>query len=127
MVLALLARLTAPPTQSLLTLQPTPSTVSFTVSTRPVPSTVAATLRCYVGLLARLVLGLSTLFAVWVRWRISRGQDANMLLWALGGPQTLSLLKTLGGIGWQYIGPGACVVLVLVLRRGYTGTSTLGL
>ena len=121
MVLALLARLTAPPTQTLRILSPTPSTVSFTVSTRPVPATLAAKLRYYVGLLTRLLLGLAALSALWVKWRVSHGLTTDILLYALGGPQTVALLKGVGGMKWSYIGGGAFVVLFAVLRRGYTG------
>lgn len=121
MVLALLARLTAPPTQTLRILSPTPSTVSFTVSTRPVPATLAAKLRYYVGLLTRLLLGLAALSALWVKWRISHGLTTDILLYTLGGPQTAALLKGVGRMKWSYIGGGAFVVLFAVLRRGYTG------
>ena len=121
MALALLARLTAPPTQTLRILSPTPSTVSFTVSTRPVPATLAAKLRYYVGLLTRLLLGLAALFALWVKWRVSHGLTTDILLYALGGPQTAALLKCVGRMKWSYIGGGAFVVLFAVLRRGYTG------
>lgn len=124
MVLVLLARLMAPPTQTLRTLQPTPSTVSFTVSTRPVPATVAAKLSYYVGLLTRLMLGACVLLLLWTKWRISYGQSTDTLLFLLGGPQTAALLKGVGGLWWGYVGPGAIMVLYLVLRRGYTGTFT---
>jgi phosphatidylinositol glycan class H protein len=120
MVLAVLARLTAPPTQNLRILSPTPSTVSFTVSTRPVPATLAAKLRYYVGLLTRLLLGSTALFALWVKWRVSHGLTTDILLYALGGPQTAALLKGVGGTKWSYIGGGTFVVLFAVLRRGYT-------
>jgi hypothetical protein len=121
MVLALLARLTAPPTQTLRILSPTPSTVS----TRPVPATLAAKLRYYVGLLTRLLLGLAALFALWVKWRLSHGLTTDILLYALGGPQTAALLKGVGRMKWSYVGGGAFVVLFAVLRRGYTGMGRL--
>lgn len=124
MVLPLLARLTSPPRQILHTLAPTPSTVSFTVSTRPIPTTLAAKLRHYVGLITRFLLGACTLLLLWLKWSLSYGasRSTESLLWLLGGPQTAALLKALGGIGWMHMGPGALVVLFLVLRRGYTGT-----
>jgi phosphatidylinositol glycan class H protein len=125
MVLPLLARLTAPPTQTLHILAPTPSTVSFTVSTRPVPTTLAAKLGYYVGLLARLLVGLCTLALLWVKWSLGHGssRSTEALLWVLGGPQTARLLKAVGGLAWVYAGPAAVVVLFVALRRGYTGTS----
>ncbi|KAF2997339.1 hypothetical protein E8E13_003295 [Curvularia kusanoi] len=123
MVLALLARLTAPPTQTLRILSPTPSTVSFTVSTRPVPATLAAKLRYYVGLLTRLLLGASAIFVLWLKWRVSYGLSMNILLYALGGPQTTALLQGIGRTSWPYVGGAAFVVLFAVLRRGYTEES----
>jgi phosphatidylinositol glycan class H protein len=124
MVLPLLARLTAPPTQTLHTLAPTPSTVSFTVSTRPVPTTLAAKLGHFIGLLTRVVVGVCTLALLWVKRSLSHASPhtTDALLWALGGPQTASLLKAVGGMGWMYMGPAALLVLFLVLRRGYTGS-----
>jgi phosphatidylinositol glycan class H protein len=124
MVLALLARLTAPPTQTLRTLQPTPSTVSFTVSTRPVPATLAAKLSYYVGLLTRLMLGACVLLFLWTKWCTSYSQSTDTLLFLLGGPRTAALLEGIGGLWWGYAGPGAITVLYLVLRRGYTGMFT---
>lgn len=121
MVLAVLARFTAPPTQTLRTLQPTPSTISFIVSTRPVPTTVAAKLRYHVGTLTRLVIGLCIALLLWTRYRISYGQRTDVLLWLLGGPQTTRLLSIVGGWAWPYMGAGATAVLYLILRRGYTG------
>ncbi|KZM18904.1 uncharacterized protein EKO05_0010379 [Ascochyta rabiei] len=123
MVLAVLARLTAPPAQTLRTLQPTPSTVSFTVSTRPTPATVAAKLRYYAGLLIRIVAGALALTTLWAKWRITHGRSTDILLWTLGGPQTAALLEAIGGLGWQFVAPGAMVVLFVVLRRGYTEES----
>lgn len=124
MVLPLLARLTAPPNQTLHTLAPTPSTVSFTVSTRPVPATLAAKLGHYVGLLTRLLVGLCILALLWVKWSLGYGssRSTEALLWVLGGPQTARLLKAVGGLAWVYAGPAAVAVLFVVLRRGYTGT-----
>jgi phosphatidylinositol glycan class H protein len=125
MVLPLLARLTAPPNQTLHILAPTPSTVSFTVSTCPVPTTLAAKLGHYVGILTRLLVGLCTLALLWIKWSLGYGStpSTEALLWVLGGPQTARLLKAVGGVAWVYAGPAAMVVLFVVLRRGYTGTS----
>lgn len=124
MVLPLLARLTAPPNQTLHTLAPTSSTVSFTVSTRPEPATLAAKLGHFVGLLARLLIGLCTLALLWVKWSLGYGssRSTEALLWVLGGPQTARLLKAVGGFAWVYAVPAAAAVLFVVLRRGYTGT-----
>ena len=125
MVLALLAGLMGPPTQVLRTLQPTSSTVSFTVSTRPVPLTVTARLRYYASILTRFLIGTCVLVVLWIRWSISYGESTNILLWIFGGPQTALLLKIVGAWGWHYIVPGALAMLFMVLRRGYTGSLPL--
>lgn len=125
MVLPLLARLTAPPTQTLHTLRPTPSTISLTVSTRPVRTTLAAKLVHYVAVLTRVLLGVSTLFVVWTKYQLSAGQTADISLWLLGGPTTTRFLRALGLAGWTYVVPGSLLVLFLVLRRGYTGLFSL--
>ncbi|KAF3032932.1 hypothetical protein E8E12_004633 [Didymella heteroderae] len=127
MVLPLLARLMAPPTQTLLTLAPTPSTVSFTVSTRAIPTTVAAKLGLYVGLVTRLLVGVCTLALLWVKWGLGYGssRSTEALLWVLGGPQTARLLKAVGGLAWVHVAPAAVVVLFLALRRGYTEESLI--
>lgn len=123
MVLTYVARLTAPPSQTLQILAPTPSTVSFTVSTRPVRATLAAKLGHYAGFLARALAGLCAIALLWVKWSLEYGSaySIEVLLWVLGGPRTASLLKAVGGFGWAYVGPAAAVVLWQVLRRGYTG------
>lgn len=125
MVLALLARLTAPPHQTLLTHAPTPSTVTYSVSTRPVPSTVAAKLLHYASILTRLLVGVLVLLTLWTRYRLTHGQSTNMLLYTLGGPRTATLLKALGSVGWGYTIATSLVLLFLVLWRGYTGPPPL--
>ncbi|OAL45586.1 hypothetical protein IQ07DRAFT_661668 [Pyrenochaeta sp. DS3sAY3a] len=52
-MLALLQRLTSPPTQTLRILQPTPSTVQYTVSTRSIPQTIPAILGHGLSILVR--------------------------------------------------------------------------
>jgi phosphatidylinositol glycan class H protein len=125
MVLALLARLTAPPLQNLTIRRPTPSTISFTVSTRPAPSSLTAWLGYYIGLLLRLVLCIAVLSLLWTKWRVSQGLGTDVLLWVFGGPLTLTILKSVGSVAWVYVAPGALIVLLLILRRGHTGTSAL--
>lgn len=121
MVLAVLARLTAPPTQSLETLAPTPSTVSFTVSTRRARASVAAKLRGCVALLTRVGVGACVLALLWTKWRVSYGLSTDVLLWVLGGPRAARLMQGVGAVGWGYAAAGAVAVGFGVLRRGYTG------
>jgi phosphatidylinositol glycan class H protein len=120
-MLRLIARLTSPPSQTLRTLKPTPSTVSFTVSTRPERKTVSAVLKHWIGVLVRILVGICVVFILWVKWRVSNVQSTDVLLWILGGPQAALMLQVAGRCQWTYLVPGALAVLFTVLRRGYTG------
>ncbi|KAF1931225.1 uncharacterized protein M421DRAFT_2741 [Didymella exigua CBS 183.55] len=126
MLLPLLARLTAPPTQTLHILAPTPSTVSFTASTRPRPTTLAAKLRHHVWLLTRILVGALTLALLWIKCRLGHTcSPPEALLRVLGDPQTARLLSAVGAVGWPYFAPAAAVVGFLVLRRAYTEESLM--
>lgn len=129
MLLPLLARLTAPPTQTLHTLAPTPSTISFTVSTRPVRTSLAARLSSYLGLLTRILLALCTALLVWGKYALSHdpARLSAALLWGFGGPLAARWVRALAGVGWLYFCIGAVVVGFVVLRRGYRGTLTLSI
>lgn len=122
MVLPLLARLTAPAPQTLHTHSPTPSTVSFTVSTRARRTTLAARLLTTLSVLLRLVLSTAALLSLWLKHRLSAGKPIDVLLWVLGGQWTTILLRALGGVGWLYLGVMVAGVLGWAVRRGYTGT-----
>jgi phosphatidylinositol glycan class H protein len=124
-MLPLIARLISPPSQTLRTLKPTPSTVSFTVSTRPERKTVPATLKHWIGILIRILVGVAVLLLLWVKWRVSNVQSTDVLLRVLGGRQTVLMLQIVGRCQWRYLVPGAAAVLFTVLRRGYTGSPIL--
>lgn len=120
-----LQELTAPPAQTLQTLQPTSTTASYTVSTRPVPRTISARLFRYISILLRVAVLLATLFLLWAKWRVSN----EKLLYV--ERQIMEVLKewqmdtVVEACQWRYIVPGALVTLFLVFRRNYTGTSPL--
>jgi hypothetical protein len=124
-MLPLIARLISPPSQTLRTLKPTPSTVSFTVSTRPERKTVPAVLKHWVGVLIRILVGAGVLLLLWVKWRVSSVQSTDVLLRVFGGPQTVLMLQFVGRCQWRFLVPGTLAVLFTVLRRGYTGSPAL--
>jgi phosphatidylinositol glycan class H protein len=117
-----LQRLSAPPAQILQTLQPTPFTVSYAVSTRPVPKTVFAQVTSYVSLLTRIIVGLSTTLLIWTVSGFQTAATEYYLLSTLGRLRTDQLLVLAGTCEWKYVVPGALVILLLVFRRNYTGT-----
>ena len=127
-MLQLLQRLTSPPTQRLTTLQPTPSTVGFTVSTRPVPKTLPALLQYYISILLRLLIGLCAVAVLFLKWKpeITR-QTLNAVLGAW--IEQYVAAEVVGCLRWRYVVPGVGLVWYGILRRGYTGQSpqTLGL
>lgn len=119
---AFLEDITAPPAQTLRTLQPTPSTVSYTVSTRPAQKKVIASLAHYAGLLFRVAVGLATVLFLWVKWSVTFEKSTSTLGWVLGDRYVAQLLQLGAVCQWRYLGPAAAFILFLVFRRNYTGT-----
>jgi phosphatidylinositol glycan class H protein len=123
---ALLQRLSAPPAQILRTVQPTSLTVSYTVSTHPIPETIAAKIAGCAGLLVRIFAGLSTAIFVGMATRVMPDQTTlDMLLYVLGHQRALQLLGYADRCPWRFMVPCALVVFFLVFRRNYTGMLTL--
>jgi phosphatidylinositol glycan class H protein len=121
---AFLDKLTSPPAQTLQILQPTSYTITYTVSTRPVPSTLPAKALWYIGILLRVLLGFTTLLALWAKWSITESQSIEYLRAVLGSTEKeAQLIKFIATCSWIYLAPCAAAVLFLVFRRGYTGTS----
>ncbi|KAF1848934.1 uncharacterized protein K460DRAFT_330384 [Cucurbitaria berberidis CBS 394.84] len=122
-MLALLQRLTSPPAQTLYTLQPTHSTIQYTVSTRPITQTIPAILGYIISVLVRVLLGLVTVLSLWTKWRTTLEQPTAPLLWILGSDREVRLFALAHSCQWRYLAPSAFVVLFLVFRRGYTEES----
>ncbi|KAF2186341.1 hypothetical protein K469DRAFT_707003 [Zopfia rhizophila CBS 207.26] len=122
-MLALLQRLTSPPAQTLTTLQPTPSSILFTVSTRPVPRTLPAHVLYYILILIRILVGTLSIVTLWAKWRVSQGKEPALLICAPGETTETWLVKLLETLQWKYLAPGALAVLWGVIRRGYTEES----
>jgi phosphatidylinositol glycan class H protein len=121
---ALLQRLLAPPVQVLRTLQPTSSTVSYTISTCSASNTIPAKIAVYTGLLIRILAGLSTALLLWIVARPSNSQIHDVLPYILGSHKTWQLFAFADTCQWTYLVPSAVVVFFLVFRRNYTGTSS---
>jgi hypothetical protein len=118
-----LSQLTSPPAQTLRILQPTSSTITYTVSSRPVPSTLPAKALLYIGILLRVLLGFATVIALRAKWMIKDAQSIDYLRAALGSTEKeAQLLKAISACPWVYLAPGVAGVLFLVFRRAYTGT-----
>jgi hypothetical protein len=122
-MLPLLQRLTSPPKQTLTVVQPTPSTVCFTVSTRSVPRTLSAQLRHHVGHVLRVVIGILALVVVFLKWETTAARPWLVNADA-GGSDEWVVYALLRELSWRYILPSVAIILYLVLRRGYTGTPT---
>lgn len=118
----LLARLTSPPTQTLHVLQPTSSTITYTVSTRSVPRTLPAFIAYYVGILIRISLGIASALLLWVKWHVTNDLSTVLLQEALGSEGEGQVVKMVEACQWRYLIPSTLVVLFLVFRRNYTGT-----
>lgn len=121
---SLLGRLTSPPAQTLRVLQPTPSTITYTVSTRSVPTTLPAHAAYYVGILFRILLGVASVLLLWIKWRTSNEVPMSCLRDALGseGGQLGGIIEALQ---WRYLIPSTLVITFLVLKRNYTGTLSM--
>ncbi|KAF1917721.1 GPI-GlcNAc transferase complex, PIG-H component-domain-containing protein [Ampelomyces quisqualis] len=117
----LLHRLSAPPVERLRVVQPTPYTVSYTVSTRSLPQTPLAYIASYVGLLLRMLMGISTVLLLWSRSAVDLERAQRILLRALGRLRANQLLALVNKCQWLYLAPCAMVAFVLVFRCNYTG------
>jgi phosphatidylinositol glycan class H protein len=118
---AFLQQFTASPAYTLRTLQPTSSTVSYNVSTRPSRKTLLADLSHFVGILFRIIVGLATVSLLYTKWRIAFEKPTAVLLWVIGSERTDVLLGFAEACQWRFLAPSAVALLFLVFRRNYTG------
>jgi hypothetical protein len=120
-MMGLIDRLNSPPVHTLQVIQPTSSTITYTVSTRPIPKTLAALVGYYGGICLRVILGVTSILLLWLKWRATQAQSLDVLLGALGHEAEGQLVKLTEACQWRYLIPSACVILFLVFRRNYTG------
>ena len=124
---SLVHRLNSPPAQTLHILQPTSSTITYTVSTRPVPKTLPARVNYYAEILVRVFFGLTSILALWAKWRVWNEQSVGYLTLILGCEGDGRIVKLLEVLQWRYLIPGSWLIVFLVFRRTYTGTLLLNL
>lgn len=118
---ALLQQLTSAPAQILQIVQPTPFTVTYTISTRPKPRTITAHIASLLGFLVRIVAGLSAALLLWTTSRVYHEKTDYILAHISGCFKTEHLLALVDRSQWLYTVPCALVVLMLVFKRNYTG------
>lgn len=113
------------PTCNLRTHRPTPTTVSYTVSTRAPLRTLTARLIHYLALFSRILIASCLLVLLWAKWRATYLQ--RFLQWiavedalrdsALGR----AFLGFAKGLNAVYLVPAALMGLYACSWRGYTG------
>lgn len=126
-MLQLLQRLTSPPEHTLTELRPTSSTVQYTVSTRTAPTTLPQWMKYYVFILLRIVVGISALLALALKWVDDSGYPPHAGPWkwicdTIFGAHQAWAMQIIKAMQWGYLIPCVLFVIYLVLRRGYTGT-----
>ncbi|KAF2634490.1 hypothetical protein P280DRAFT_474600 [Massarina eburnea CBS 473.64] len=121
-LITILTRLASPPPQTLHTHQPTSSTVTYTVTTRPALTGLCAKLGFYVGISARVVLGMVAVLVVCLKWCVSLGIGISVLgaFWGEGGERGMRrIMKLIEITDGTYIIPLAILVLFLACKRNY--------
>ncbi|KAH6870487.1 GPI-GlcNAc transferase complex, PIG-H component-domain-containing protein [Alternaria rosae] len=122
-MLTLIDRFNSPPAQTLQVLQPTSSTITYTVSTRSVPKTLPASVAYYAGILTRVLLGITSVLLLWIKWRVTQAQSLDLSLGVLSHEAERQLVKLAEACQWRYLVPSTLLILFLVLRRNYTEES----
>ncbi|KAF2260053.1 hypothetical protein CC78DRAFT_571458 [Lojkania enalia] len=117
----------APVPPTLTTFAPTPSTISFTVSTRPLSSTLPAKLSNRLSLVLKALLGILAIVALFTKYRLQTSKSTALLSFVLGCTLEHKLCAALRDVSWKYVLPSAVAVLYLVIHRGYTEESLLAL
>ena len=102
-------------------LQPTSSTIQYTVSTRSVPKTLSTTLGRYLSIVTRVLAGVCTVLLLWTKWRLTCENPTIVLQWIPDGAREARLLESIEAFQWNYLAPTTILVLYLIFRRGYTG------
>ena len=102
------------------TRRPSPTTVSFTVSTRS-PQGAGARILHHALLLLRFLTACEILLLVWYKW----ATFVSIPPWILSSiPGTAAALFA-RSLPARYLMPAALILLWILTKRGYTGTSGL--
>lgn len=117
---SLLHHLASPPAQTLHVLRPTPSTITYTVSTRFVPTTLPAHAAYYVEVIFRIAVGVASGLLLWMKWKTASGAPMLFLQNTLGS-EGGQLVRILEAFQWRYLIPSTLATMFLILKRNYTG------
>jgi hypothetical protein len=101
------------------TRRPSPTTVSFTVSTRS-PQRGPARILHHALLLLRFLTACETLLLLWYKYATSVGSIPPWISSSAPGAMAQSFARSLPA---RYLMPGALVCLWMLTKRGYTGMS----
>lgn len=112
---------------------PTSTTVSFTVSTRAPPDTIAAWTLQTLATIIRIAVSSAVLFVLWAKWFTSSTAESNGGLFDLINLQSLMLATPVGHqaqmvssmVEWRILAPIGAALLWVATRRGYTGALPL--
>ncbi|KAF2427288.1 hypothetical protein EJ08DRAFT_671737 [Tothia fuscella] len=116
-----------PPPSALRITRPTPTTISFTVSTRAPLETISARVLHYLSLALRVVIASAILFLLWTKWELlyPSVEGGGVPKWLVSSwPGKIATLMA-KGVMTRYLVPLAGGVLWLCARRGYTEESLL--
>ncbi|KAF2848421.1 hypothetical protein T440DRAFT_470279 [Plenodomus tracheiphilus IPT5] len=119
----ILKRFTSPSAQTLRTLQPTPSTIQYTVSTRTVADTIPAVLSHYFSIALRIIVGLATVLLAWAKCRTSFELPPTILQWTSNTAWEAHFLALAQRCHWRFLGPTSLFLLYLIFKRNYTEES----
>jgi len=114
------------PVCSLRVLRPTPTTVSFTVSTREPLDSIAARILHPAILLVRLLLVFEILIVLWVEWDLLFGPATSyqVPVWLTNSPVGWEATSLVTAVPGQYLVPVLLVCVWILIQRGYTGMLT---
>ncbi len=103
--------------------KPTPTTVSFTVSTRPPIQSFTAWTFHKILLASRIVLGLCTILTLWLKWRPPSVSAPSSVIQVLTERNVVAHATRWIGhqLPWRYLVPASLGCLAIILRRGYIG------
>lgn len=117
------------PTCNLTTHRPTPTTVSYTVSTRAPLRTFSARALHAVSVLVRILIASLILLVLWAKWRATFPNQWRGLLRVedilLDSSIGSSLVEVANGWKAIYLVPLSLLGLYICSRRGYTGSLPL--
>jgi len=111
------------PNCSLRKVRPTPTTVSFTVSTRTPRESIGSRVLHQAILLFRLCVVSQILLLLWLKWDTSFASTTYISIppWLINSPPARANTLLITAIPGHYLIPFAFLSLLLLVKRGYTG------